>query len=352
MTDIRERFRVFDRIEPPDLWPEAERRAPAEESSLGPRTARRLGIGLLALALAAAGFALAVRAIGSRGGREPATTSTNGRIAFVGFDGTTWQIYSVDPDGSRLTQLTHVSDLETAADPAWSPDGTRIAFVINEFERDGGTGPSRIWIMNADGSDARRLPTGARSSWSPAWSPDGSQIAFAAGDPSHVYVVDADGTNSRRLTQDRGWCWANPSWSPDGAEIVFDQAGGECDKDLYVMAADGSGQHPLMKLPGWQIEPAWSPDGSTIAFAASDDDGAGFGIYAVNADGSNLRKVSDQPAAQSPAWSPDGNKIVFSASLPGTSDDTALYMMNADGTDVLQLPNLPKGASFPTWQPI
>src|SRR5438093_8618162 len=112
MPDIRERFRVFDWIEPPDLWPEAEHRAPIQEGAPGPGPIRRLAIGLLAFAVAAAGFALAVRAIGRRSGQEPATTSTNGSIAFVHTDDPgngPWRIELMSPGGAAITVLTPAS---------------------------------------------------------------------------------------------------------------------------------------------------------------------------------------------------------------------------------------------------
>jgi len=350
-------LRVLDLADAPEQWEDIERRVPRPTMPTSSSPWRRTLTVVVALTVAIAGLSFAVSTFTSGGGSMPTATVANGRIAFSGFDGTSWQIYSVEPDGTGLTQLTHVSDLEFGGESAWSPDGKRIAYVVQGFHEDGRTDRSDLWVMNADGSDPRQLTDGPGSSWSPAWSPDGTKIAFARGEPANVYVIGADGSGPRRLTSltagdesaSRASMGLNPSWSPDGSQIVF-APDGEVEKDLYVVNADGSDESILLHMPGWQIEPAWSPDGRSILFTSSGPDGADFGIYAVDADGTNPHRLSDQPAAQ-PAWSPDGGQIAFTALRPG-SDHAALYVMNADGTDVHEIPGLPVEATFPSWQPL
>ncbi len=329
---------VARRTEPPRTAP----RAPE------PPSGRRWLSVTVAFAVAAAGLTFAIRAFRSGDHPAPASTVTKGRIAFSALDGQTWQIYSVEPDGSGLTQLTHVPDPEVTGDPSWSPDGTRIVFTVQPSAGN----RSDIWVMDADGSNLRQLTDGNGWNWAPAWSPDGNRIAFARGDPSNIYAVNADGSHLARLTQLTAGdeSASDPSWSPDGSQIVF-SPGGEVEKDLYVVNADGTGERRLLDLPGYQMEPAWSPDGSTIGFTSGGPQDAPVGIYAIDANGTNLHRLNDQPAVQSPAWSPDGSRIAFMAIRPGTDDD-ALYTMNPDGSDVREIPGLPKGASFPSWQPV
>ncbi|HEU4356175.1 MAG TPA: hypothetical protein VFT27_11355, partial [Actinomycetota bacterium] len=132
MADLEERFRSLGRTSAPDLWPDASTRRPGPPPQ--PPAGRRIVAGVVALALAAAatfGAAIAFRHSAPR----PAEPVGNGRIAFSGLDGTTWQILTVEPDGGGLTTLTTLSDLELAAEPTWSPDGRRIAFVVQGLQR-------------------------------------------------------------------------------------------------------------------------------------------------------------------------------------------------------------------------
>jgi Tol biopolymer transport system component len=349
MSDLEERFRALGRVGSPDLWTEIEDREPGS-ARVEPSSGRRWLAGVVAFAVAATGLTFAAVVFRSGDQPRPVSALTNGKIAFSGFDGNSSQIYSVEPDGSGLAHLTQGSDLATATDPAWSPDGTSLAFVVQQFHDDGTTGRSDLWVMRADGSDPRQLTDGPGSSWSPTWSPDGTRIAFASGDPASIFVINADGTGSTRLSED-GVSASDPSWSPDGSRIAFAGKDARGEQDLYVLNTGGAGASLLLSLPGWQIEPTWSPDGQMIAFTTSSPDGAGFGVSVMDADGTNVRSLTDQPAAQSADWSPDGRQVAFMALRPGTDHDT-LYVMNADGTEVHELPGLPTEATSPSWQAV
>ena len=163
----------------------------------------------------------------------PAWSPDGTRIAFVRDLSTTGQgkteIFVVDADGTGLTRLTR--DLSIAKDaPSWSPDGTHITYVAF-----GGPGNEDIWVMEADGSHARRLTSGPGYEYSPAWSPDGTRIAFAR--DGNVWVMHADGSHQRRLTSGPGRD-GEVDWSPDGRQLVFTR-----DDRIIVMNPDGSGEH-------------------------------------------------------------------------------------------------------------
>jgi Tol biopolymer transport system component len=264
-------------------------------------------------ALIAFGATLAIALI-SATSAEATFPGTNGRIAFWDFP--TGQIYAVNPDGSGLRQLTDVPEGHLAADPAWSPDGSTIA-----FDKDV-TGPVRLWTMRADGSHERRLvgDRGNANDFTPTFTPNGRRIIFTrcVGEPCAIYSIRADGTHRRALTPlhraPPEVFDFDPSASPDGSQIAFGRfnANGIA-AQVFVMDADGAHAHPITKpaLEGWT--PDWAPDGSRIAFATNGNR-PGSNIYSVDPDGSNLEQLSDEPYPNNgfqPSYSPEGDRIAF-----------------------------------------
>src|SRR5205823_1424313 len=136
---------------------------------------------------------------------------------------------------------------------------TKIAF--SAFRR----GSLDIHTMNANGSDQRNVTANSLGNESPAWSPDGSKIAFVRGVPPYffgydIYVMNADGSGERALTAGADIDFF-PSWSPDGRRLAFYRNGW-----IWVMNADGTGSSNLTSQ-WWDSSPTWSPDGARIAFA-------------------------------------------------------------------------------------
>jgi Tol biopolymer transport system component len=169
--------------------------------------------------------------------------------------------------------VTHRLTTNAASDgqPTFSPDGTRIAFLSG---RDGNPEIYVMDIADADndgnGDNLTRLTNHAAIDDQPAWSPDGAKIAFVrnqGGGNSEIYVMDADGSNPVNLTNNAVFD-VEPAWSPDGTKIAFRRSL-DSNADLYVMKADGTGQKRLTKGAAFDLAPAWSPDGTKIAFQTS-----------------------------------------------------------------------------------
>lgn len=220
---------------------------------------------------------------------------------------------------------------------------TQIAFVR------GDSAAAEIYLINTNAiySGGTRLTSSPGADVNPAWSPDGRRIAFASdrdGD-REIYVMDVDGKNVVRLTNSPTPDY-QPTWSPDGTHIAFvsERYGFS---DLVVMNADGTNQSRLT-VNAFASDPAWSPDGSRIAFRS---DQRGVHIAIINPDGTGLVDLpSNQQASTQPAWSPDGKQIAYTIGIRGTLRD--VWVMNTDGSDRRLL--VPVGTvdrAAPDWSP-
>jgi len=263
------------------------------------------------------------------GNDAPAWSPNGSLIAFTGFrGGKHGEIYVMRPDGTgqrNLTKSPSPDDLAT-----WSPDAKRIAFTSN---RDGN---SEIYVMNADGTGQTRLTHSAAADYSSSWSPDGRRIAFWSDRDGNneIYVMNADGTDQTRLTTSRASDYS-PSWGPDG-RIAFTRTTGTGSLTaLQVMNSDGSDLRRLTPAgANWsESRPVWSPDGTKIAFVSSHDFPVdNTDIYEMNADGSGEIRITRSPHRDDwPTWSPDGRKIAFAH---GSLFEPEIYGMNVDGSGV------------------
>jgi Tol biopolymer transport system component len=266
--------------------------------------------------------------------------------AFRGGQADLWVTNTADGSGHRLTFTPAVREL----DPAWSPDGTRIAFASKP---DANTS-SDIWVMNEDGSGRRRLTQsfGGPIDRQPAWSPDGSSIAWTRSVPSEgvsdIWVMNAGGGEKRPVVKAPAGSYAgSPAWSPDGQRIAFasDRKGGF--PDIWTIRPNGSGLRRVTSSPEIEGNPAWSPDGASLAFERWK--GGGTKLYTVQENGQNEQLVPHgSGSAEQPAWSPDGSWIAFVRSpLGGGEKDIAA--VHVGGAETRQLTAATGADLSPDW---
>jgi len=241
-------------------------------------------------------------------------------------------IWKIPSAGGTPVQLTH--DTTNVSAPRWSPDGTRIAYishfngVINDTTNL--PIPPDLWIVSADGGAPVQM-TDHLDLRNPRWSPDGTKIAFVVdGGKAGIYTIDvagkrgpvplfrgADGTPFRVTadTTDAG----SPRWSPDGTTIAFTWLSGRHRRIGFVSSTGGIPVAPILS-PDNQAGPEWSPGGSQIVFL-TEIDGMSELYFAPFAGGSGVRLTySDLWDDFDPRWSPDGKKIAFVSQAGGDAN--------------------------------
>jgi TolB protein len=222
-------------------------------------------------------------------------------------------------------------------------------------------------VANADGTGLRRITDAAGPEFDPAWSPDRSRVVYrdsrrGINENDEIYVVDADGTGATNLTDHPANDWG-PDWSPDGRTIAFNSDRDGLPMGGYLMNPDGT---DVRRIPTdvWVEYPTWSPDGERIAFMSAR--GGDYDIWVVDTDGTDLVQLTDSPGQDGwPAWSPDGERIAFTSvrddcafsdkrgcRTTDTGEDDGhhdIWVVNADGTGPVRV--TPEYGQFVTWSP-
>ena len=273
----------------------------------------------------------------------------NGRIAFIlGPD-----VYTMNPDGSGVKQLTNLGPDAGAFWESWSPDGKQL--VYNVFSPPNFVG--EIWLMDADGTNQHLvLKEDNFNDEIPSFTSDGRSLLFDRCnlqiEECAIFRVGVDGRGLTELTKyELGIADISAVLSPDAQTLVF--TGIARDGIFVALYTQPTGSSSLQRITPAEQEdqlPDWSPDGSKIAFSSHRENPQNQEIWTVNPDGSGLHRLTNNgtvyfagPHDYAPSWSPQGDAIVFERDAPDFSS-SAILVMKADGSGLKKAITLPQSA--------
>jgi TolB protein len=258
-------------------------------------------------------------------------------------DRETQEIYFADYDGANPRRVTVTRTLNLA--PAWSPDGQAIAYT--SWPTDSRGGVYQDIIVSYIYKGLREMPAHGnpdRQNYLPAWSPDGTKLAFVSnrdGNPE-IYVVNRDGSGLRRMTNNPAIDEA-PTWSPTGNQMAW-VSDRSASPHIYVMNADGTGQRLLIGN-GYCDRPTWS-SGAFNEIAYSLRTGPGFDVYLYSFDTGESHRLTDGLGTnESPVFAPNGRHIAFVSTRNGKAQ---IFTIARDGNDLRQITREGNN-KYPSW---
>jgi Tol biopolymer transport system component len=253
--------------------------------------------------------------------------SIPGKLVFTLNDGKNTSIFTLGANG--LTQLTTGRNYSI---PKWSPDDSKmVCLKFTGYYQD-----QEIHILNADGAGAHFINTYGID---PCWSPDGTKILYRTWIGYPYWMVDSSAKNWKFLGDFPG---GEADWSPDGTKILFGNDGSTgLQGGIYQYNLNDSSLTQL--TVGWDDEPEFSPEGNKIVYVHHDDDKSYItNIFVMNADGTNKINLTNYDQIKEfscPTWSPHGTKIAFAFDGQSTGDSSKreVYIMNSDGSGLIRL---------------
>jgi TolB protein len=249
-----------------------------------------------------------------------------GYIAFHSFRDGNSEIYVMNADGSGARRLTN--HLAEDSCPSFAPDAKTIAFTS---DRDGN---SEVYRIGIDGQGLLRLTDTVSVEMHPVWTPDGARLVFAR--DGDIWVMDADGTDQAQLT--RGLRAELPFVTPDGGTIVFsDSSAGNY--DVRSVPVEGGQVTTILGGASIDVFATPSPDGKSIALMRG-----GRNLHIATIDGASSQNIRSN--AENPAWAPDGTSLAFHSEASGNYE---IYRMDRDGKNAINLTRSPGNDFWPTW---
>ena len=281
-----------------------------------------------------------------------------GQIVFASMRAGMPQLYLSNADGTALAQLTSMEN--GACQPSWSPDGSQLVFISPCQKRaeffETAYSESSLYLINVDGTGLKTLTTAPGSDFDPAWSPDGKRIAFTSVRDGYkqIYVLDVTSLAITRLTNTSADIESSqPAWSPGGNLIVYavKRVG-----TYQVWAMTDTGQENVQLARSgqalWDFLPVWSPDGKTIFFNQRWPSPTRPWLMKLNHEGLELdpARVNFPVPIEDVEISPDGLWLVFEGMDGGGNRD--IYFMTLAGSGRTRLTNDPDVDFDPAWRPI
>jgi len=264
-------------------------------------------------------------------------------IAFVSDRGGNKEIFVMNADGSDARAATANRSLNNF--PSWSPDGDAIIYTSYRYLRR----PFLFLSSRGQGKPGRLLARlgDSHAQYRGVFAPDHERMALVMsdGEASQIYTVGLDGSNLRRLTNGRA-IDVSPTFSPDGKRIAFvsDRTGAP---QVYVMDVDGGNVRRLTYDGSYNTNPAWSPDGLWIAYETRVN--GQFDIWMIDPEGvTNVPLETNPRSDEGPSWAPNSRQIVFSSTRRGNAD---LYVVDRDGSNLRRITAAAGNNTSPAWGP-
>lgn len=276
----------------------------------------------------------------------------SGQIAFASDRSGLAQIWMMNSDGTGLQQITDMP--EGACQPAWAPDGLRLAFISPCSSNQESYPGASLFIIDVNGANLITLPTMPGGDFDPAWSPEGKEIAFTSFrdyNRPQVYVINVEDNSIHSVSENTVRDY-QPAWSPDGEKIVFVSTR-RGPSQLWTMSRDGSNPELFSRSGSLKnSHPVWSPDGQVITYNQVEVLGGIPRLMSArygNPIFSEKRIISEMIPMREAAYSPDGLWLAFE-SWP-TGADHHIYIMTTNGLARQQLTSDPGNDFDPAWRP-